>query len=162
MARDYSEDLKIDLNELEKEFEKLPSLYMYWAEQEVNAQEARDRAVQKLSIVQAELDSKIRLNPQKYGLGEKATETAFKGAVANQKEYREAEEDVIAKTKKMRIFSSAVVAMEHKKRSLTKLADLWAGQYWSVSGVPKEMKESINKRKGEEIRKRLNKRNEDD
>lgn len=158
MKRDYNEDLKINLDALEEEFQRQPALYMFWAEQEVNAQEAKDKASQRLNIVQAEMDAKVRLNPLKYGLSEKATETAIKNVIINSKEYREAEEDVIVKTKSMRIFSAAVTAMEHKKRSLTKLSDLWLGQYWSASDAPREIKENISQKKGEEIRKRLNKK----
>lgn len=159
MSRNYDEDLRIDRDQLEIEWEKQPMIYFYWAQKEAEALEAKDRASQKLNIVQAEMDAKIRANPSQYGLGEKTTETAIKNILTNSKEYREAENELIEKNKIVRVLNAAVIAFDHKKKALTKLSDLWLGSYWaSNGGAPKEMKEDINKRKGEEIRKGLNKR----
>lgn len=159
MPRNYDEDLKIDKDQLEIEWEKQPMIYFYWAQKEAEALEARDRANQKMNIVQAEMDAKVRSNPSDYGLNDKPTETAIKNIVTNSKEYRLVENDVIEKNKTVRVLQAAVIAFDHKKRALTKLVDLWLGSYWSSSGgAPKEMKEDINKRKGEEMRQVLNKR----
>jgi hypothetical protein len=159
MSRNYEDDLRIDKNALELEWEKQASIYFYWAQKEAEALEARDRANQRLNVVQAEMDSAIRSDPSKYGLGDKVTETAIKNLVTNSKEYRAAETDVIEKNKTARILGAAVVAFDHKKRGLTKLSDLWLGSYWSNSGgAPKEMRENTAQRKGEEIRQGLNKR----
>lgn len=159
MSRNYDEDLKIDKDQLEIEWEKQPMIYFYWAQKEAEALEARDRANQKMNIVQAEMDAKVRSNPGDYGLNDKPTETAIKNIVTNSKEYRLVENDVIEKNKTVRVLQAAVIAFDHKKRALTKLVDLWLGSYWaSNGGAPKEMKEDINKRKGEEMRQVLNKR----
>ena len=154
--KNYEKDLRIDKHALEIEWEKQPTLFMQYAELEADAQEVKDRAVQKLGITQAEMDAKIRKDPSGYGLGDKVTDTAIKHIVVNSKEYKAAEDAVIVATKKVRIFGSAVTAMEHKKRALTKLTDLYLGGYYSSGGVPKEMKDSISKNRGESIRKRLN------
>ena len=154
--RNYSNDLEVNKNGLDIEWEKQPKNYMYYAEQEAFAQEVKDKAVQKQSIVRAEMDAKIRSSPEKYGI-EKTTETAISNVVNNSKEYREAENDVIEATKKMRILSAAVIAFDHKKRALTKLTDLWIAGYYSSGGVPIEMKEKVADNKSEKIRRKLEK-----
>jgi hypothetical protein len=159
MRRDYNDDLAIDKNQLEIEWEKQAAIYFYWAEKEAEALEAKDRANQRLNIVQAEMDAKIRSNPSAYGLPEKTTETAIKNILANSKEYLEAENNVIEKNKTARVLAAAVKAFDHKKTGLSKLSELWLGGYWSTAGgAPREMKENINQRKGEELRQGLNKR----
>jgi hypothetical protein len=155
--RNYSDDLNVDVNALDKEWEKQPKYYMYYATQEAEAQEVRDKAVQRLSIVKSEMDAKVRKNPEVYGI-EKVTETAISNVVNNDKEYREAENAIIEATKQMKIITAAVIAFDHKKRALTKLTDLWIAGYYSSGGVPVAMKEKINEDKSEKIRAKLNKR----
>lgn len=159
MKRDYNEDLTIDKNALEIEWEKQAAIYFYWAEKEAEALEAKDKASQRLDIVQAEMDAKIRSNPSAYNLPEKTTETAIKYTLINTEQYLEAQNDLIEKNKTVRILSAAVKAFDHKKTGLSKLSELWLGGYWSTAGgAPREMKENINQRKGEELRQGLNKR----
>jgi hypothetical protein len=159
MSRNYDEDLRIDRDQLEIEWEKQPMIYFYWAQKEAEALEAKDRASQKLNIVQAEMDAKIRSNPSAYNLPEKTTETAIKYTLINTEQYLEAQNDLIEKNKTVRILSAAVKAFDHKKTGLSKLSELWLGGYWSTAGgAPREMKENINQRKGEELRQGLNKR----
>lgn len=160
MERDYNKDLEMDLNALELEWEKQSAICLYWGKKEADALEAKDKAVQKLGLVQAEMDAKIRSNPNKYGLGDKPTEPAIKNIIASSKEYIAAENDLIQKNKTARVMAKVGVAIEHKKRGLTKNTDLWLGGYWSVSGkkAPKEMQDNIRQRKGEEIRQGLNRR----
>jgi hypothetical protein len=160
--RNYSDDLEIDINALEKEWEKQPSTFMYYSKKEAFAQEEKDRAAQKLNIIYAEMDSKVRKNPSKYGItAEKPTDTAIKQVILRSEDYKTAEENVIIKTKQMRILSAAVIAFEHKKRALTKLTDLYINNYYSSGGVPKEFKDNISKNHTNKIREGLNKRRED-
>lgn len=154
--RNYSLDLEVDKNRLDVEWEKQPSNYMYYAEQEVIAAEEKDKAVQRLSIVRAEMDAKVRSSPEKYKI-DKVTETAISNVVNNSEEYRKVENEVIEKTKKMKILSAAVIAFDHKKRALTKLTDLYIAGYYSSGGIPAEMKEKVADNKSEKIRRKLEK-----
>ena len=65
--RSYTEDLNIDKDSLEIEWEKQPRLFIYWAEREVDAQEERDKAQRNMSVIKAEMDAKVRKDPEKYG-----------------------------------------------------------------------------------------------
>lgn len=154
--RNYSLDLEVDKNRLDVEWEKQPSNYMYYAEQEVIAAEEKDKAVQRLSIVRAEMDAKVRSSPEKYKI-DKVTETAISNVVNNSEEYRKAENEVIEKTKKMKILSAAVIAFDHKKRALTKLTDLYIAGYYSSGGIPASMKDKVADNKSEKIRRKLEK-----
>lgn len=153
--RSYTEDLNIDKDSLEIEWEKQPRLFIYWAEREVDAQEERDKAQRNMSVIKAEMDAKVRKDPEKYGIDNGIKEAAVSSAIVNSKEYKEAELKFIEATKNARLLSASVVAFDHKKRALTKLTDLWISGYYGSGGVPKEMKESINKKVDEKVRSRL-------
>ena len=159
MAKDrsYKDDLKIDINSLEVEWENQPSNYIYWAEQEVIAQEERDRLSRNLNLVKAEQDAKIRSKPEKYGI-EKVSEGAISARVLRTPEYIKAEKlhaEAVTRAKKMAI---AVAAFDHKKRALSKLTELLIAGYYSYDGgVPtnREMSDRIESRKRKEVRGKL-------
>lgn len=130
--RSYKDDLRIDENNLEVEWMKQPRLYMYWAEQETAAQVERDKLQRRLTVLHAEYDAKIRAAPKTFGI-EKISEPAIKNTIQKIEEYRELELSLIEANKNLKLLSAAVTAFEHKKRSLTKLTDLWIAGYYGGS-----------------------------
>jgi hypothetical protein len=155
MKRDYREDVKPDKDNLEIEWERQPSLYMYYAEEEVIAQEEKDKAERNLAVTKAEMDAKVRSDPSRYKI-EKVSESAILNVVLMSEEYRKAEERLIVAKKTARLLGHAVTAIgEQKKRALTKLSDLWIAGYYGTGGIPKEMRENINKRIDDKVRSKL-------
>ena len=63
----YKEDVEIDKSSLDYEWLRQASLFMYWGEQEVEAQFLRDKTKEKLDLKRAELDSQIRKEPKSFG-----------------------------------------------------------------------------------------------
>jgi hypothetical protein len=137
--RSYKDDLRIDEHNLETEWKQQSRIYMYWAEQEAEAQMVRDKLQRKLNVTHAEMDAKIRGAPKTYGI-DKLSEPAIKNTILKTKEYREIELQLIEANKELKLFSGAVTGCEHKKRALSKLTDLWIAGYYGDSRGKKDDK----------------------
>ena len=59
----YKDDIKIDKHNLDVEWMNHAVLFIEWAEKEVEAQFEKDKAKERLDLVKAELDSRIRSDP---------------------------------------------------------------------------------------------------
>lgn len=143
---DYTADLEINKNKLDIEWQHQPQLYMQYAELDVLAQEERDKAIRNLGVVKAELDADIRSDPKRFGI-EKATEAAIANVIINTKRYRDADAEVIEKTKRAKLLSAAVVAFEHRKRALTKLTDLWISGFYGEMTVSQDRRAELEARR---------------
>jgi hypothetical protein len=150
--RSYEQDLEIDANNLDKEWLGYPRKLAYWINLEVEAQEEKDQAERNLEVVEAQMDEKIRLKPEVYGL-EKVTEPSIKNAAKRSKEIEQANQRLIAAKKKARLLSGAVKTIEKTDKAMQHLGELWAAGYWSGKDMPKGVRQAVEeKRRGEQIR----------
>jgi len=120
----------IDPNTLDKEWVNQPKLYGLHAIQLADARKEFEEAKANLEIVEAELDKKIRIAPEKYGL-EKLTESAIKTCVVAHSKRKEANGVVIETRHAMDVLAALVAALDHRKRALEKLVDLRLADYFS-------------------------------
>lgn len=158
----YEEDLAIDPHQLDEEWLKQPSLYMQYAHQSALSQKIRDKAKERLEVVRAQLDKKIRKDPGKYEVI-KVTETTVANAILEQKEYQEAKQDFDELSYDANILQSAVRAFEQRKKALEGLVTLWVGNYFSGPKEPRILdqgKRILQKHSkvAEDQRTRLNRR----
>lgn len=94
-----------------------------------------DRANEDLSLITARIQSEIRKNPAaNLGEGVKVTEDAISNCMKSDIEYMAACRKVTDARYAMNMADAAVTALEHKKRALTKLVDLWLHEYYSDPG----------------------------
>lgn len=135
----YKEDLSIDKFNLDYEWETQPAKYIEWAEKCVNAQFEKDKAKDMLDLIEAQLDSEIRLK------SEKQTEAKIKSQILQDKRYIEAKNLYIESIKNARILEIAKDAFEHKKKALEKITDLWISGYWSSPKINNNLKEGISR-----------------
>ena len=142
---DYMKELAIDLHRLDEEWAMQPQLYMKYSELAAQAQLDRDKAKERLDIVRAEIDDKIRINPLEYGApvdkndNPKLTEAWISGTIILQPEYREASDAISQENYKMNIFKAAVSAFDHRKKALENEVNLWSGGYWSAPNLPRDI-----------------------
>lgn len=121
--RKYNDsDLEIDRNNLEEEWEKQAGLYLYYSEELINITVERDK-------MKAALDKDIRDNPTKYGIGTIREEVVKNAIVIHGGEEFEM---INIKTS---ILVAKVKALEHKKKALENLVQLYISGY---NAVPKE------------------------
>jgi hypothetical protein len=130
--KDKVEDrfIEINENELDKEWVEQPVLYFRWARKLADARLKVDEAKAELELVTAELDSKIREDPESYGI-EKLTEAGVKSTILIQEEYTDALQTFNAARHQVNILDAGVNALEHRKRALEKLVDLYARSYFA-------------------------------
>ena len=138
----YMEELAIDLTSLHEEWRLQPQLYMKYSELSAGAQRNRDKAKEKLDIVKAELDDRIRSDPKSFGAPldkndqPKLTEAWISATILLQPEYSEVSSEIIAYNYELNIYNSAVRAFDHRKKALEKEVDLWIANYYSLSKEP--------------------------
>lgn len=149
-VRYYGDDLQIDKFNLPEEWERQPSLYMYWAEEAVYAQTVRDRIAEQLKLLAAQLDSDIRINWQAYGFQKAPTESAVKAAIEQQQSYMDKKEELAKATEHANIMAAARGGFEHKRRALTSLTELQiAGFYTANTAPPQHAVDAAKKRQAE-------------
>jgi hypothetical protein len=142
---DYMKDLAIDPFSLEKEWLLQPQLYMKYSELAAEAQKKRDKAKERLDIVRAELDDKIRSSPLEYGAPEdkngspRITEAWISATILLQPEYSKAIAEINQTNYEYNLYSAAVRAFDHRKKALEMEVQLWSGGYWSAPNLPKEI-----------------------
>lgn len=131
MEYNYENDLAIDPHLLDEEFLKQPVLYMKYGELSAKANFERDQAKEKMEAIKAEIDSDIRSNPNKYGLG-KITEGSISATILTQQKYKDALTEYNNKNLDSSRIQTAVRAFDHRKSALENLVKLWIGEYFST------------------------------
>lgn len=122
--------LEIDLLHLETELAEQPIQVEYWATEAANAQLEMDRLKDALAVCEADLSLDMRANPAKYGIA-KVTEESIKASVAAHALREQAAEAYYKARHAYAICQGAVNALEHRKRALSNLVDLYLGNYFS-------------------------------
>ena len=135
-------DLEIDRNNLELEWEKQAGLYFFYAEQSADAIEAQTRAKDAVDLVEAQLDKEIRDDPGAFDL-DKLTETRIKSTIYLQGSYKDAKNTAIECTKTVKVLQAILQAFEHKKSALENLGRLFLSNYYAEPTVSDNAKEKI-------------------
>lgn len=145
--------VQIDEHNLDKECIRLPSDYLKYASLAVDAKRDVDEMKNRLEVVHAELSKEIRSNPENFGL-EKVTETAVASIVLVQPSYQK----IVARMHKLKheadLAQSVVWALEHKKRTLTLLVELFGMGYFSSPKITKQGKEAVMEKTMRRLRHR--------
>lgn len=138
----FKEDMVIDKNKLDDEWEQQPLKVEKWGCRLVEAQEARDILKDKLELLYASIGGLIRARPEDYGLKDKPTEGAIAGTIIKNKEYRALKEEVRIAEREVASITIVMRVLEHRKRALEKLQDLFFSGYWATPregrGTPSE------------------------
>jgi hypothetical protein len=152
---EYTNDLSIDRDKLEEEWEDQALLFMKWGERCVEALYTRDQLKEKLDWTKADIDDEIRNDPGAFGFDKKPTETAISSQVQLNKRFIKATDDYLKAKKDVGILQVAKEAMEHKKKALEAETSLWIGNYYSDPKIPERAKEDSSRKVSEQVRKSL-------
>lgn len=125
-------DLRVEIDplKLEDEITEHSVQFHRWAERQAEAQAAYDEAKSDVELAKAKADYEIRGNPETFGLT-KATEASLASAVLIQPEVRSATHKLHQTRKELEYVKAAVSALEHRKRMLTMLVELWVRNYYA-------------------------------
>ena len=147
----YKEDIRIDIDHLDKEWTKQAALYQNYARQEAITLYDRDQLNDNLALTQAQLDGDIRLSPTKYGFDSKPTEAAILNTIKQQPQYLKANKLLMKAACKAKIIGGAVRSFDHKKKALEKLTELYLSGYWAAPKIRSEAQEVFGKQTKEEL-----------
>lgn len=124
----------IDLTRLEEEWVNQPEMVERVSDKYVIAKKDCAIAEDNQELVEAQLKMKVMRDPQKFGL-DKPTVDAIKATVQVQPQYREARLAVIEATYRVDKYKADLNTLEHRKKGLEKLVDLWTQSYFSTPRI---------------------------
>jgi len=152
----YEQDLDIDPDALDVEWLRQPRLFMKWAELYAEAKAAEKEAKQNMEVVDAQMSTVVRLNPEEH-LGElKVTETSIANAVKLTPECDKARKIYVKAVYRAELLKNAVAAFDQRKTALEELVKLHGQNYFSGPSVPRNIHIELDRRKA--VSKEVNKR----
>jgi hypothetical protein len=128
----FKDDIKMSIYKLDEAALNQAELYEEWSTKWAQAISERDKLKEQITIFKAEVDERIRLHPQKYGwASDKApTETWIAQKIILDPELRELNNKFIEAQYNVNIMASAKETLEHRKKGLDILTDLYKGNYF--------------------------------
>ncbi len=144
----------IDRERLDEEWIAQPKLFFKYASKLADAKRKLEEAKGELDVTTAELDQSIRSAPEKFGLA-KVTEGSIKQAIMTQDIYNKANSVVGGLKYKVDMYQAAVSALDHRKRALENLVDLWAQDYWAEPRAKTNSREKIEKESNAKVMERI-------
>lgn len=122
--------LTIDPLRLEDEWVRHPQMVLNVGLRIADLQHEADEAKYQLDAVTADLDKEIRDEPASYGIS-KLTETIVYNTIVAQPEYKAAVKKKLDAEHDLQKEKAISNALEHKKRALSMLVELWLREYYS-------------------------------
>jgi len=130
MQTDELNPFDIDQNQLDREWVEHIRKFHKYAKKLVKARDEYERSKVNQDLVYAELDQEVRKHPEKYGL-DKVTEGAIGKTIETNQRYREAIEKTLDTKHRVNILQIAVDTLEHRKKALENLVQLWLASYFA-------------------------------
>ena len=139
----FQEDIQIDVNALDYEWEVHSSKYLKVSEEFADAIYRKDAIKFKLEVAEASVDMDIRKNFRSHGFDVKPTEVAIKNTVAISPDVQRLAKELVRCTHAVNMMQAAKGAFEHKKKALEKLTDLYLSGYWAEPRIQGEAKKKF-------------------
>ena len=134
----YEKDLTIDPSGLDTELILQPQLMLKYAKHASEMKMEVERAKEKLDIIRADLDKKIRVAPQEFGIV-KLTESVITSTIITQVKFRAGNEEFLEAAYEANMAQGALRALEGKKTALENLVKLHGQQYFAGPSVPRDL-----------------------
>ncbi len=158
-SREIELDISIDEMSLDREWTDQPRMYFRYAVKLADARRELDQANANLDLTKAELDTAIRSDPEKFGLA-KVTESALEAVILTQDGYETAKAAVLRMKHDMDVMAAAVGALDHRKKALEKLCELFLANYFSRPRAPEGGKDRMDEIEKATVRRRGGNRGE--
>lgn len=125
------EFLEVDQHALDLAWLDQPKLYHRYAVKLADARLEHASAKAALDVIEAELARDIRASPLNFGLEGRPTVDAVQGTVLLQKRYRQGLERLNSAKHAVDVLDAAIWALDHRKKSLENLVQLFLADYFS-------------------------------
>lgn len=147
-------DIDVDLNRLDEQWVGQVRLRRHYGRLLADARRDLADAKAELKLVEAELKLAIRTKPDEFDL-DKVTESAIEATVVVQPRYKAAQRRVIECQHEVDVLDeSAVAAIDHRKKALEDLVQLYLSGYFAAPRAPEGAKESMADREQREAFRR--------
>ncbi|MHC1623171.1 MAG: hypothetical protein ACXQTR_01105 [Candidatus Methanospirareceae archaeon] len=147
------EMIEIDENRLDDEWIIQPRLYFDCANRLAEARRDWDSAKSNLDVVKADTSQAVRADPASFGLS-KMTEASISEVVAVSPKVREAVAKVLDSKYQVDVYQALVTAMDHKRKALEKLVDLFLASYYSKPRASREAEGEVEKLEKRTVRRK--------
>jgi hypothetical protein len=135
MPRDPYDEINIDKYKLHEEVSLNGERVVFWGDRFVEAEKQKKKVAKLVGEIRAELELKIRKNPEEFDIPGKPTESAVNSAVILQEEFQKAQEhliDVEAMVKRYKIISDTFF---QRKDLIKEEIKLFLGEYYTSSEI---------------------------
>lgn len=129
---DFNDEVKINKYQLDDELVEQPQRYYNWAKLESKAADDVARLKDKVEIIKAEVEIRIRKHPTAYDLPDNPKEALIKAAILIQPKVKRANRKLLKAMKTHRLLSKAEKSFEHRKKSLEGLVSLNIQMHFST------------------------------
>lgn len=139
---EYEQDIEIDVEALDAEWLDHSRRMFVYCSHAAESHRDMDFSKERLDVVKAEIDQRVRANPDQYGLSPGSrgiTEGSIQSTVLTQPEYQEATRDYLQKKYEYEVAQGAVRAFDHRKSALENLVRLHGQSYFAGPAVPHEL-----------------------
>lgn len=151
----YEKDIKIDETALDVEWLEQPRLMLKYTKHQALMEKEMLNAKEDVELCRAELDKKIRSNPQEFGV-EKITETVVNNLIISNADYKETYREYLEMKYEYEVAKGAVHAFRDRKEALENLVRLHGQQYFAGPSVPRDLsKEWEQKQKQTESNQKI-------
>jgi hypothetical protein len=156
---DYKKSISIDKDKLDLEWLVCGNEYMDWVEHQADCNDIVDDKENKLKLLEAQLDKKIR-SSEDNDTKKKLTEVGIKNEIIINQEFQDLKEEIRVAKFNLNIAKGVLDSLDRKKKALEKLVDLWIMGYNSepkqssnvktkiLDGVSNRVRSDLNKNKG--------------
>lgn len=125
--------------------ERQAALAQKWGEKLADAVYDLDQLKANKDVVQAEVELRIRNDPDTYGIDGKLTEATVKAQVEVDPDYKIIVMQCNTKKHKVGIYQAQVNAIEHQKRMIEKEIDLYGMGYFAKPKISDPDRERVQK-----------------
>jgi hypothetical protein len=141
----FRKQVDIDRYQLDEELVRQPQKYYDWAIKAVKAGEEKENAKHALDIVKADVEKRIRKNPERYGIDD-PKESAIKLEIPRHPKVKRYTRKYIQATYNERVLNEAKTSFAQRKSMLQSLTQLNIQLHFAEVPVPKEFKETFYQR----------------
>jgi len=151
----YEQDMYIDEDALDMECLEQPALTVRYSVMLSDAKRIRDQAKEAMELTFAELDLKVREDPDEYNLP-KITEGAVKSTILMQTEYKRAQKLYHNANHEVNVLNGVMEAIGHRKAMIEGLIKLHGQNYFAGPNIPHDLGE-LRKQREQKIQTGINK-----
>lgn len=157
-------DLRINVDELDKEWMMLPQIYGEYCEKAEMVDIELRKAKMRYDMRRADISKHIRENSKEYAAEygvSSLTEGFISTLVDSDQEIKQIQLEIISLERNKRLFATAVKGLEMKRDALKNLTTLFQAEYYSIPNVARRIEEykiEQEKFEGRDIRKEVKKR----